>query len=920
MILRDSKLDLGIKIDPTSQLPLLSEVDKILEFITAYVHLPYSAIEYGCGKRASIIINQLRRIGVSHHAMARGMIIEKDLSEEMLAIEDPLKRPGALLAKNPFYKLIDFDDVKLLRKIQNDETFIDLDTKTIKVRQYELSHSPEVQFLFSRSHIFPLISFWDEEKLQILDLALDPSLDPHRMFPPKEMRAMFNAPEAVILLAKIPDRFLLVERFFTDKQKQEIDSYLQGRSLESLTTEEEIETIRRFLNNPPLGSIGDPATWTYANNIDGFYKPNPSLAEQKHLAIQEKVTEIELTTDQMVNDQIIKDAQWSEEQLEPLTRILNIAARHMSVGKIIHHLRQNKNDIGSLQDENLHEYFYGIGLSLRERIERLAKPSVNPEGMIDARTLNKQFNKAAIELIRQMNKAGMLVFVDEVANIHGFLLSEKDIDAYFSGAKPIEEFSKKALCFHSHIDTVLDAGKYDGRLGVLSGVEIAHLINNLRLEKDLAIDEKLDAVPIMVTAFINEEMSFTGESVSMPGSSAVAGLAETSRIYKMQNAHAELYGDQLKVFIKDIQNSVDAGDIVLAHDLDWPPEPQRFFPRQLVERHSEQAESLLRAKVPVIQADAIMGIYQEDFYISGRRAEKAAFVLIDEMRKIQEDGLQSIRVTNGVLEHLADLEKVEEIKFAVTYKIKGERNHAGATSLENRVDPGVAAAKLIDKFFDLCHEFELTPKVGSTALVPGMSRNVISGDAYVSLAVQEEEIDPEIWKNIKVRLRSLLLELINRDLFSWQNETVAEMQFSSKLRLSLDLRSGREEERDLFLEKLEPVISSLEKEFDVEIERSLEQVLAPVRLDEVGTAALFMDQSVGGSHNPNEAEHNQVILLGTLLQFLLCWKLFESPDKKVYDLINEILPDDWQKSMGSFCSGALHDTCNIVKGMKAKVN
>src|SRR5262245_31161952 len=68
----------------------------------------------------------------------------------------------------------------------------------------------------------------------------------------------------------------------------------------------------------------------------------------------------------------------------------------------------------------------------------------------------------AAQLREWMEAAGMTAHIDGVGNVIG----------RFAAANP----SAKALIVGSHYDTVLNAGNYDGRLGILSGlVAIEHL-------------------------------------------------------------------------------------------------------------------------------------------------------------------------------------------------------------------------------------------------------------------------------------------------------------------------------------------------------------------------------------------------------------------------------------------------------------
>ncbi|KAF0859497.1 hypothetical protein Y888_11065, partial [Mixta calida B021323] len=73
-----------------------------------------------------------------------------------------------------------------------------------------------------------------------------------------------------------------------------------------------------------------------------------------------------------------------------------------------------------------------------------------------------------------MQAAGMRVWQDAVGNICG----------RYEGAEP----GAQALLLGSHLDTVRNAGRYDGMLGVLSAIELVSWLHQQRLRLPLAIE------------------------------------------------------------------------------------------------------------------------------------------------------------------------------------------------------------------------------------------------------------------------------------------------------------------------------------------------------------------------------------------------------------------------------------------------
>jgi len=87
----------------------------------------------------------------------------------------------------------------------------------------------------------------------------------------------------------------------------------------------------------------------------------------------------------------------------------------------------------------------------------------------------------------------------------------------------------------SHLDTQPTGGKYDGVLGVLSGLEIVRTLN------DLGIKTKH---PIVVTNFTNEEG--TRYAPAMLSSGVFAGIHTQDWAYDRVDSEGKTFGDELK--------------------------------------------------------------------------------------------------------------------------------------------------------------------------------------------------------------------------------------------------------------------------------------------------------------------------------------------------------------------------------------
>jgi beta-ureidopropionase / N-carbamoyl-L-amino-acid hydrolase len=138
-----------------------------------------------------------------------------------------------------------------------------------------------------------------------------------------------------------------------------------------------------------------------------------------------------------------------------------------------------------------------FGPRILELADRLAVHSELPAALA-CTYLTPAHRATAQELAQWMRGAGMAVEIDGVANVVG----------RYAGSAP----SPKTLLVGSHYDTVVDAGKYDGRLGILTGLAVIEHLNRAGRRLPFAIE---------LIAFSEEEG--LRHSASYIGSTAVAG-------------------------------------------------------------------------------------------------------------------------------------------------------------------------------------------------------------------------------------------------------------------------------------------------------------------------------------------------------------------------------------------------------------
>jgi len=907
---KQETLNLIIRYDKATGLPLYDEQYNVLEIIKTYLALPYTIAEYGCGKKCSIIIRKLIEIGIPLYAIKRGMIMERDMSESALTEPDFKKRPHALIINNPLYHPKDFYQDILLRMLEEKSVSVSIHKNQIHAGEYVLSHNKELQFIEARSHVFPIITFWDEQAGQAQELILDPTIDPNRLLEVETIREYLHDYEALIFTAPIAGHYRLELKYTTRLQEVDLAKIADLQTLPHLGTKDYATVIRQF-TGAPKNSIGDPMCWTYANNIPE--KNKAAFEEQQHLTGrgdllidwfedmltarkrgEGKVVELREYLEQHIKMHSLltiveNDADIAEAELAPLAEAESIIAYYRALLQLVNWSRRN-NALNEMMFRDIHlSKVQGISKRLRNRIEKLARMSCDDENRIDARALNSRFVAATLETISQMNEAGLKVCIDKVGNIHGLLLTEDQHHEAIENPAYLRSLIRQSICHCSHIDTVKDAGRYDGRLGVLSGIETAHILYDLHKYFDIPYPHLDSQRTLIVSSYVGEEMTFTGQGVSMPGSAAVAGQQSPELIYGMKNDADETYRDELVDMLQALQKAQQTQKIILLNDfsstvnaeslLEACFDPQLFFTPHTYERHIEQGPILDSHKVPLVIVDTIMGIHQEDFVFEGENAEELALNFNLHLRtQLATDHFKRLRVTVGVMEgYPASLER-DEVGFALRCHLKGEKNHAGTTLLADRRDPGVAAARLAHFFktfisqHNTQYSTRLTPVIGNIELLPGTNRNVIPGNMALTMGISNGSLFTEQQEELTNQLHAWIIHHLypkvsngGEGILSHSIEELDFMSHYNHMRLSIDIRSPDQALTHQYLEEAATYAEKQVAQKQVVLSRKVHQVLQPFPLHASGQV-LQIERSFGGSHNANEAQLDSDLLRGSLLQ------------------------------------------------------
>jgi len=266
---------------------------------------------------------------------------------------------------------------------------------------------------------------------------------------------------------------------------------------------------------------------------------------------------------------------------------------------------------------------------ITRRINELAQ--VSEDKTCVTRTFGTDaFISGTKKVLSWMNLAGLETRVDNIGNVRGILRSKK------AGAK--------TLVIASHIDTVVNAGKFDGPLGVIMGLDA---IENI-IENEIELPYHIELI-----AFSDEEgVRF---HTTYLGSRVLAGSFPDS-LLQMKDAA----GITLKQVIEDMGHKPEklASDVLPAEE--W----LGYF-----EVHIEQGPVLYEKKIPVAIVQTIAGQQRAEVVFKGE-AGHAGTVPMD----MRSDALCCAS------EFIIEMEKFAKANKANVVATVGKLNITGAAS------------------------------------------------------------------------------------------------------------------------------------------------------------------------------------------------------------------------------------------------
>ncbi len=227
---------------------------------------------------------------------------------------------------------------------------------------------------------------------------------------------------------------------------------------------------------------------------------------------------------------------------------------------------------------------------LQQSIEKIATYSDAGEG-INRLAYTKADQEAKNYLIRQFEDEGLTVRVDTVGNV---IARREGLHSEL----PV-------VAMGSHIDSVYDAGKYDGVIGVVAALEIIRLLN----------EESIQTLhPIEVIIFSCEESARF--SIATVGSKAMAGVLPAI------NLHALTDRDGITMAEAFRENQLDLEKVERA-----VRRPASF--KSYVELHIEQGPILEGERLDIGIVSAIAAPTRYRIVISGRASHSGTTPMND---------------------------------------------------------------------------------------------------------------------------------------------------------------------------------------------------------------------------------------------------------------------------------------------------
>lgn len=291
---------------------------------------------------------------------------------------------------------------------------------------------------------------------------------------------------------------------------------------------------------------------------------------------------------------------------------------------------------------------------LIECLDRLSLIGKLSDGGVSRLALTDEDKQSRDQLVTWMKETGLDVQKDQVGNIFG------------TRAGLLEQ---PPVMLGSHLDTVIDAGRFDGCLGVLAALEAIKILNDNKI---------ITKRPVVVASFSNEEG--VRYQPGMLGSSVYSGALAVSEALEITGVDGSIYGVEL-------ERIGYAGDM----------RPGEIQPGAYLELHIEQGPILDRDKIPLGVVEGVVGISWWEISITGRAnhagttpiemrrdAGLAAAKLVEKVREIAVQLGGEQRSTCGMIKYFPNAINVIPGKVIMTVDLRNS-NETGLVEAEHMV-------------------------------------------------------------------------------------------------------------------------------------------------------------------------------------------------------------------------------------------